>query len=85
MRKAQATFIINTNAKHYNTKTFSRSASQKFTDPKLKRAERSNEMKVVSFQINSPYDLPQILHATNINEDMHSITFKAGHEYFIQV
>ena len=83
---AEATFIINTNAKHPVTKTFLR--SKKFTrhiSPIYTKFVRKNEMEKVDFQINSPKELPHIYMDSSQGKSMHSLTLKSGHEYFIEL
>ena len=81
---SEATFVINTNAKHPKTKTFLRSPldSENYYD---EIHWRTQKVKEVFFQIHSTNELPQIHSDSSQSEDSHSLTLKAGHEYFIQV
>jgi hypothetical protein len=77
--KSQATFVINTNARHPIAKTFSRS------DKEVNFGERYKELGEVKMQIHSTNELPQIEPNPSQRVDMDSLTLVTGKEYFITV
>ena len=77
--KSQATFVINTNARHPIAKTFSRSNKE------VDFGERFKELGEVKMQIHSTNELPQIEPNPSQRVDMDSLTLVRGKEYFITV
>ena len=77
--KSQASFVINTNARHPIAKTFSRSNKD------VDHGERWKEMRKVKMQIHSTNELPQMSPNPSQRADMDSLTLLSGKEYFVTV
>ena len=77
--KSQATFVINTNARHPIAKTFSRS------NMVVDFGERWKDLREVEMQIHSTNELPQMKPNPSQRADMDSLTLIKGKEYFITV
>ena len=69
--KAEATFVINTNAKYHTTRTFSR--SRKLNSKEQVIAVRKEELQKVHFQIQSQNEVPRIQKDSIQAKDMHSL------------
>ena len=75
--EAKATIVIDTNALHFITKTFSRN-HQKLEENDGPLNDRIEEMEAVKFQIHSSDNLPIMSSDSGLDQSMDSLTLIAG-------